>query len=283
MTLSASPAARSRARVRWHALANRLRTIRPEALAKGAIGLTLAVVSVQLAVASWPALLPFIVGAVLAYAVLPIANRLDRFMPRVLAALLAELLAVGLLVGVALLVVPPLLNGLIIVAGKLPAPADIQAWVASLQAQLGTIPEPMRTIALAVMTETAANLQGVLQGLADQAAAVVTDQILGIFGTACQPARPARDPGLDPDHGVRRARHQARGPGRLFPEAIRADVLALFRIVDRTMATFLRVRVLLGVVTGLLIWAGLKIAQRAGLRALQLRASPPPSCWASCS
>ena len=107
MTLSASPAARSRARVRWNALADRLRTIRPEALAKGAIGLTLAVVSVQLAVASWPALLPFIVGAVLAYAVLPIANRLDRFMPRVLAALLAELLAVGLLVGVALLVVRP--------------------------------------------------------------------------------------------------------------------------------------------------------------------------------
>ena len=40
MTLSASPAARSRARERWHALADRLRTIRPEALAKGAIGIT---------------------------------------------------------------------------------------------------------------------------------------------------------------------------------------------------------------------------------------------------
>ena len=85
----------------------------------------------QLVVASWPALLPFIVGAVLAYAVLPVANRLDAFMPRVLAALLAELLAVGLLLGVALVVVPPLLNGLIIVAGKLPAPAEIQAWVAT--------------------------------------------------------------------------------------------------------------------------------------------------------
>ena len=86
MTLSASPAARTRARERWHVLADRLRTIRPEALAKGAIGVALIVVSVQLAVASWPALMPFAIGAVLAYAVLPIANRLDRFMPRVLAA-----------------------------------------------------------------------------------------------------------------------------------------------------------------------------------------------------
>ena len=89
MTLSASPAARTRARERWHVLADRLRTIRPEALAKGAIGLVLIWVSVSLAVASWPALMPFVVGAVLAYAVLPLANRLDKVMPRVLAALLA--------------------------------------------------------------------------------------------------------------------------------------------------------------------------------------------------
>lgn len=263
MTLSASPVARSRARERWHVLADRVRTIRPEALAKGAIGIALIAVSIQLAAASWPALLPFIVGAVLAYAVLPIANRLDAFMPRVLAALLAELLAVGLLVGVALLVVPPLLNGLIIVAGKLPAPAEIQVWVATLQSELGTIPEPMRTIALAVMTQTAADLQGVLQGLADQAAGVITDQVLGIFGTVSNVLGLLVIPAwiLTMVSDERTIKRRA---GRLFPEAIRADVMALFRIVDRTMGTFLRVRVLLGVVTAFLIWAGLLVAQEMG-------------------
>ena len=74
----------------------------------------------SLAVASWPALAPFIVGAVIAYAVLPIANRLDRFMPRVLAALIAELVAVAILVGGRHRVVPPLLNGLVQVAVRLP-------------------------------------------------------------------------------------------------------------------------------------------------------------------
>ena len=161
------------------------------------------------------------------------------------------------------LVVPPLLNGLIIVAGKLPAPAEIQAWVASLQAQLGTIPEPMRTIALAVMTQTAANLQGVLQGLADQAAGVITNQILGIFGTASNLLGllviPAWILTMVSDE-----RTIKRRVGRLFPEAIRPDVLALFRIVDRTLGTFLRVRVLLGVVAGFLVWAGLEIAQQLG-------------------
>ncbi|MCJ7712766.1 MAG: AI-2E family transporter, partial [Chloroflexi bacterium] len=168
MTLSAYPAARARARERWHVLRDRLRTVRPEALAKGVIGLVLIGVSLSLAVASWPALMPFVIGAVLAYAVLPTANRLDAVMPRVFAALIAELVAVALLVGVAAVVAPPLLNGLLVVAQKLPTPDEIQAGVVNLQAQVGSIPEPMRSIALSVLTQTTANLQGVLQELSNQ-------------------------------------------------------------------------------------------------------------------
>jgi predicted PurR-regulated permease PerM len=263
MTFSAYPAARTRARQRWHVLGDRLRTIRPEALAKGAIGVTLLALSAQLIAASWPALMPFVVGAVLAYAVLPIANRLDAVMPRVLAALLAELVAVGLLVGVAVLVIPPLINALGIVAQKLPTPEEIQAAVASVQDQVGTLPEPMQSIALALMSETAVYLQGTLQGLTNQAASVITSQILGIFGTASNLLGLLVIPVwiLTMVSDERAIKRQA---GRLFPEAIRVDVLALFRIVDRTLGTFLRVRVLLGVVTGALIWAGLAIADQLG-------------------
>jgi len=263
MTLSAYPAARTHARQRWHVLADRLRTIRPEALAKGAIGIMLLAVSAQLIAASWPALMPFVVGAVLAYAVLPIANRLDAVMPRVLAALLAELVAVGLLLGVAVLVVPPLIRALGIVAQQLPTPEEIQEGVASLQGQIGTLPEPMQTIALALMSETAANLQGTLQGLTNQAASVITSQILGIFGTASNLLGLLVIPVwiLTMVSDERAIKRQA---GRLFPEAIRTDVLALFRIVDRTLGTFLRVRVLLAVVTGVLIWTGLAIADQLG-------------------
>jgi len=263
MTLSASPAARTRARERWHVLADRLRTIRPEALAKGAIGVALIVVSVQLAVASWPALMPFAIGAVLAYAVLPIANRLDRFMPRVLAALLAELLAVGLLVGVAIVIVPPLLKGLLAVAQKLPTPDEIQAALGSMQNQLGSIPEPMRSISLAVMTQTTVNLQGALEGLAGQAANVLASQVLGILGTVSNVLGLLVIPAwiLTMVSDERTIKRRA---GGLFPVAIRTDVLALFRIVDRTLGTFLRIRVLLAVVAGFLIWVGLTIAQEVG-------------------
>ncbi len=264
MTLSASPAARTRARERWHVLADRLRTIRPEAIAKGAIGAVLIVVSTELVAASWPALMPFLVGAVLAYAVLPLANRLDAFMPRFLAALLAELVAVGLLLGIAVLVVPPLLNGLVVVAQRLPTPEEIHAAVTSLQTQVGAIPEPMRTIALAVLTETAANLQGVLRELTDQAAGVITSQILGIFGTVSNVLGLLVIPAWILTMVADERTIKQRGAS-LFPEAIRPDVAALFRIVDRALGTFLRVRVLLGVVTGFLVWAGLSIAAELGI------------------
>ena len=264
MTLSANPAARTRARERWQVLAERLRTIRPEALARGAIGLTLVVTAVWLAMASWPALAPFVVGAVIAYAVLPVANRLDAFMPRVIAALLAELLALALLVGVVAVVVPPLISGLGIVAGKLPSPETVQTWVASIQGQIGTIPEPMRSIALSVLTETAANLQGVLQGLVNQAAGVITSQILGIFGTLSNLLGLIVIPTWILTVVADERSIKQRG-GRLFPEAIRADVAALFRIVDRVASTFLRVRVALAVVTGVLVYAGVTIANQMGV------------------
>lgn len=57
-----------------------------------------------------PVLTPFVVAAVLAYALTPLVNRLDRLargrMPRVLAVVAVELLLLVVLLGVALLVVP---------------------------------------------------------------------------------------------------------------------------------------------------------------------------------
>jgi putative permease len=249
MTLSASPAARSHARERWHVLADRLRTIRPEALAKGAIGITLIAVSVQL---------------VLAYAVLPLANRLDRFMPRVLAALLAELVALALLAGVIAVIAPPVLAGLGIVAAKLPTPDQVHGWVAGLQDEIGAIPEPMRTIALSVLTQTAANLQGVLQGLVDQAAGAITSQLLGIFGTLSNVLGLLVIPTWILTLVADERAIKQRGV-RLFPEAVRPDVTALFRIVDRVASTFLRVRMLLAVTTGIFVYAGVTIANNLGV------------------
>ena len=159
-----APTARTRARVALGSILARPPPDdhAPRRSAEGAIGVAVIALARQLAVASWPALAPFVVGAVLAYAVLPIANRLDRFMPRVLAALLAELVAVAMLVGVvarrraaaAQRPDPASPDGC-------PTPDEIQAWRREPAGPAGHAPRADARIVLAVVTEAAANLQGV--------------------------------------------------------------------------------------------------------------------------
>ena len=272
MTLSNSPAARARAGVRWATLRNRLRTISPEALTKGGIAALVVGGATMLSVATWPSLLPFVVGMVIAYAVLPIANRLDRFMPRVIAALLAELVAVAILLGVLLIVVPPILQGLVEVALRLPTGDELRAQLAGLQAQLGELPEPMRSVVVAVATESATNLQASINGFVDSAASIVSSQILGVFNTLSFVLGllviPAWVLTIVADE-----RHIKRRAASLLPVAMRRDAGAIVAIMDRAFGTFLRHRVLLAIVSGLLVWGGLEVTNSIGLTQVRYTAT----------
>jgi predicted PurR-regulated permease PerM len=264
MTLSASPEARRRAGARWRGAADRLRSIGPGALGRGLLALAVLALGGWLSVATWPALAPFLVGAVIAYAVLPVANRLDRVMPRVLAALIAELVALGLLVGVVLVVVPPLLNALVQVALRLPSGDGVRETVAQLQAQLGDLPEPIRSILLSVLTETTTGLSAALNGAVQGAGSFLTQQILGLLGTATFLLGLLVIPAWILTMVSDERRIMARAT-RFIAPAARADVLAVVRIADRALATFLRIRVLLAIVTAALIWAGLEISRELGI------------------
>jgi predicted PurR-regulated permease PerM len=264
MTLSGSPAARTRAADRWSAVADRAMSVTPSALARGAIAAGLVTAGAWLSVATWPALLPFLAGAVIAYAVLPVANRLDRFMPRVIAALLAEGLALALLLGVTVIVVPPLLRSLVRVAMLLPTGDQVEAWVASLQTQLGDLPEPIHTIVLGVLTETATNLSAALTGLVEGAGDFLTQQILGAAGTATFLLGLLVIPVWILTIVADERTIKRRAVGFVAP-AVRTDVVAGFRIVDRALSTFLRAQVLVAVATGAFVWIGFEILQALGV------------------
>ncbi|HEY4754244.1 MAG TPA: AI-2E family transporter, partial [Candidatus Limnocylindrales bacterium] len=260
------------AAARWAALGDRVRSITPESLARVLIGTaTLGLVG-WLAVASWPALAPFVAGLVLAYAVLPIANRLDGFMPRVAAALVAELVALGILAGVGLLVVPPLIRSLVVVAGLLPTADQINSGVDRLQSVLGGLQDPVRGIVLSVSTQVAENLRTALDGFVSGVADFATQQILGIAGTLSFVLGLLVIPAwiltmVSDDRAIRRRAIAVVSPG------MRGDVMALARIVDRAVATFLRIRVLLAIVAGSLTWVGLEAANQLGLANFQYAAA----------
>ncbi len=89
-----------------------------------------------------PVLTPFVVAAVLAYALAPLVDRLDRarggLLPRVLAVLLAELALIVAVLGLVLLIVPIVAQELPQLRARVPALFDaLKAWLAPLAAQWG--------------------------------------------------------------------------------------------------------------------------------------------------
>ena len=264
MTLSGAPQAQARAQARWATTAARLRSVTPSAVGRGALAAILVATGTALSVVTWPALLPFLAGAILAYAVLPVANRLDRFMPRPLAALLAEFLALGILAGVAVVVVPPLVQSFVRLALLLPSADEVAAWLAQLQGQLGDLPEPVRGIVLSVLTQTATGVSTALGGLVEGAGDFLTRQILGVLSTVTFVVGLLVIPAWVLTIVADERTIKRRAEGFVAP-ALRPDVVALFRIVDRSLSTFLRIQVVLAIATGVLIWVGLELAQQLGI------------------
>src|SRR6478672_2265512 len=135
---ASATARRAHAAAEWAALRDRLRTITPQAIGRGALTLGAIAGTVWLAAASWPALLPFVVGGLLAYELLPVVDALDRVLPRSLAALASVLVAVAVVIGIAVVVIPPLAAGFVRLASDLPTPAEADAAIDRLQARLGS-------------------------------------------------------------------------------------------------------------------------------------------------
>lgn len=89
-----------------------------------------------------PVLTPFVVAAVLAYALTPLVDRLDDLgrgrLPRVLAVMLVELLFVVVVLGIALLIVPILAKELPQLREQVPVLLDhANAWLKPFLAQFG--------------------------------------------------------------------------------------------------------------------------------------------------
>ncbi len=89
-----------------------------------------------------PVLTPFVVAAVLAYALNPLVNRLDALfrgkMPRIIAVILVELLFVISILAILLLIVPILTKQLPLMKEQIPLLLDnLSAWLSPLLAQYG--------------------------------------------------------------------------------------------------------------------------------------------------
>jgi predicted PurR-regulated permease PerM len=102
-------------------------------------------IAALLVLALWllgPVLTPFVVAAVLAYALTPLVNRIDNLfkgrVPRVLAVMLVEILFILALLSLVLLIVPIMAKEIPLMREQLPLLADkFNAWLSPLLSQYG--------------------------------------------------------------------------------------------------------------------------------------------------
>ncbi len=263
MTINELHARQAYARAEWDHLAARLRTVTPQAIGRGALISLVAVVAVWLASATWPALLPFVVGALIAYLLLPAVDTLEKFMPRPAAALLSVLAVVGVVAMVLLIVIPPMANAFVRFAVDLPTAADIDAGVANLQDQLGDLPEGSAAVVIPVVVALAeavkdafANASGSLDDIVRTGVRAALSAIGALLGLIVLPAWM-----LVLLNNKRRAQMTLQ---HSVAPSLRQDVMAVVGIVDRATGAYIRGYVVAGLLVGALTYAGLALSARFG-------------------
>jgi len=258
-----------RSRAEWRLLRARLSTITPQALGRGVLSTVVVVVAAVLARETWPALLPFAIGGLLAYTIYPIVDRLDRVMPRVLAAALALTGGLAVLVLVVAVVLPPLVAVSIQFFRDMPDSSQLADLRAQLDAYLATLPEGARALVVGILERVGAIARDGISAFLDSIASLVVAGVVGIFDTISFVVGlillPLWTLSVVRDGGSLRARLASQ-----FAPALRGDVMALLTIIHRALGTFLRVQLAAAGAVGVAVYVGLQGVERAEIAAYQV-------------
>jgi predicted PurR-regulated permease PerM len=258
-----------RSKGEWRLLRARLSTITPQALGRGLLSTAVVVVAVLLARTTWPALLPFAIGGLLAYTIYPVVDRLDRVMPRALAAALALAAGLAILVLVVAVVVPPLVAVSIQFFRELPDSTQLADLRAQLDAYLATLPEGARVLVVGILERVGAIARDGISAFLDSIASLVVASVVGVFDTigfvVGLVLLPLWTLSVVRDGGSLRAQVASH-----FAPAVRADAMALLTIVHRALGTFLRVQLAAAGAVGVAVYVGLQGVERAEIATYQV-------------
>ncbi len=195
-----------------------------------------------LANTTWQSLAPFIVGGFIAYAVLPLVNRLDRLMPRWFASLLV---VVGVLAFIALFigtVVPLLLQQVLVLINGLPKADQLQQGAAQINQSLGNLPEPLRVAMRQMLDDVGVSFRAqidqfilTLPQVTVQAALGLLNTLSAVLGLLVLPTWLLTV--------LKDGKQVVREINKLLPVRARLDFWSMVRIVARSLRAFLQQQV----------------------------------------
>ncbi len=256
--------AANRGREAWHLLVLRLRSVTPSQLLRFLLVLAALVTLGWLLVNSWQALLPFFVGAILAYAVLPVVNWLDRFMPRRLAALLAMLGVLAILGLFIALLIPTLAFQYERLTAIVPDSDQVQETVADLRSSLQDLPPPIREAILDAVDNTAGTLRLRLEDVSRSLPELAVDALLrvvniigAVIGLLVLPTWLLIV--LSEDKEGKRA------IDKMLHSRIRSDFWAVIRLLDRSFRAFFQRQVSQGLLIGIAMYLLISLLNEIGV------------------
>ena len=247
----------------WAVLRARLRSVTPRTLARTVLGTAVVATVVGATAATWPALLPFAVGGLIAYTLLPVVDALDRVMPRWLAAVAAMTGLVAAVVAIVALVAPPLAAGFVQLARELPTGGEVDNAVTNLEGQVGSLPEGSQAVVVPVLQAVARVVSDLfsgmttgLDGLVRAVAQGVLTATATVLGLIVLPTWMLT---------VMTERHRVRNAidARIAPR-LRKDAWAFAAIADRAAGSYLRGYVVVAVIVGALAYLGASLSPRLG-------------------
>lgn len=247
----------------WQRLWLRLRSLTPSALARLILFLGATAVLIWLSVITWPALFPFLLGGAIAYALLPVVNYLDRFLPRFLAVILTLSAVLAILGYLLYILLPPISTQISNVYVNLPDEAQMEEIVNNFDAELASLPAPVENTIKNILEETIDSAQEKLdnsiRSIVDLGFAGIVNLINTIGFVLGFLVIPAWLLDVLRDH-----RAGIENIDKSLPEWIRLDFWAVVRIIDRPFRAFVQGQFILAVAVGIGIYLSLELLEFLG-------------------
>lgn len=213
---------------------------------------------------SWSALLPFQIGMVLAYLILPVVNRLERYMPRSVAIIVVYAFGITVFIGSIAFIVPPLFSQASEALSSLPSLHQIESQATELlDAYEQNVPPEIRAPIDEGVSNSISNIQRNFTTYIQEFGTFLITSSMRLINTVgfvlgfvivpfwvfyvLKDERAGRD-ALD----------------RLLPTWMRADFWSVLTIIDRVFSSYIRGQLFLGLVVGLAAWIGLTGLELAG-------------------
>ncbi len=263
----ASPEEISAGKQEWQKFGQQIRSITPAGYLRILLALGAIPVIIWLIWQGRVALLPFFIGIVIAYILLPVVNLLDRVMWRFLAVLLSLTVMFGLIALLLYALLPPFAREIPKLVSSLPDQNQLREQLNQLGQSIQALPEPTRGRVLLILQSISEKLRSNMDlYLTGFAGLIVTTllRLLNTFGFVLGfVIVPAWLLSVLKDQ-----RKAVRAINRALPEKVQPDFWAVVRIIDRPLRAFVSGQFLLALSVGLGVYGGLTLLERLGWPAL---------------